>query len=175
LPVQILFVNLATDGLPALALGIDPPMQDLMRRRPIDPKLSIFAGLKGWIVGIAMLMTVVMMSLFAYGLRSMGLVEARSLMFVSMILFELAFVFSCRSQSKTALQLGLTSNKYLVAAVSSQLLLLLVILYVPSIALLFEVSPIGLRDWMLVITAGFSGFAFAEAAKVIESKLRKGS
>lgn len=175
LPVQILFVNLATDGLPALALGIDPPMQDLMRRSPTDPKLSIFAGLKGWIVGIAMLMTVVMMSLFAYGLRSMGLVEARSLMFVSMIVFELAFVFSCRSQSKTALRLGLTSNKYLVAAVSSQLLLLLVILYVPSMALLFEVSPIGLRDWMLVIAAGSSGFVFAEAAKVIASKLRKGS
>lgn len=173
LPVQILYVNLATDGLPALALGIDPPMQDLMRRRPRDPKLSIFAGLKGWIMGIALLLSLVMMSLYAYSLSSKTLVEARSLVFVAIILFELAFVFSCRSQSQTVFCLGVTRNKYLVAAVLSQLLLLLLIVYTPSIARLFDVSPMSLTDWLVVAVAGISGFLFAEAAKVFTAWLRK--
>jgi P-type Ca2+ transporter type 2C len=172
-PVQILFVNLATDGLPALALGIDPPMQDLMHRPPRDPKLSIFADLKGWIAGIAVLLSLAMMGLFAYSLMSGSLAEARSLVFASIILFELTFVFSCRSQSQTILRLGLTSNKYLVAAVLSQLMLLLLILYTPSIASLFEVSPIAFGNWSTVIAAGISGFIFAETAKAIAGRLRR--
>lgn len=172
-PVQILFVNLATDGLPALALGIDPPMQDLMHRPPRDPKLSIFAGLKGWIAGIAVLFSLAMMGLFAYSLMSGSLAEARSLVFASIILFELTFVFSCRSQSQTILRLGLTSNKYLVAAVLSQLMLLLLILYTPSIASLFEVSPIAFGNWSTVIAAGISGFIFAETTKAIAGRLRR--
>ena len=172
-PVQILFVNLATDGLPALALGIDPPMQDLMHRPPRDPKLSIFADLKGWIAGIAVLLSLAMMGLFAYSLMSGSLAEARSLVFASIILFELTFVFSCRSQSQTILRLGLTSNKYLVAAVLSQLMLLLLILYTPSIASLFEVSPIAFGDWSTVIAAGISGFIFAETTKAIAGRLRR--
>ena len=172
-PVQILFVNLATDGLPALALGIDPPMQDLMHRPPRDPKLSIFADLKGWIAGIAVLLSLAMMGLFAYSLMSGSLAEARSLVFASIILFELTFVFSCRSQSQTILRLGLTSNKYLVAAVLSQLMLLLLILYTPSIASLFEVSPIAFGNWSTVIAAGISGFIFAETTKAIAGRLRR--
>jgi Ca2+-transporting ATPase len=173
LPVQILYVNLATDGLPALALGIDPPMQDLMRRRPRDPKLSIFADLKGWIVGIALLLSVAMTSLFVYGLVSRGLAEARSLVFASIIVFELALAFSCRSQNQTIFRLGVTSNKYLVAAVLSQLALLLLIFYMPSIAPLFEVSDIDLGDWLLAVVAGMSGFVFAETAKAIGGRCRK--
>jgi Ca2+-transporting ATPase len=172
-PVQILFVNLATDGLPALALGIDPPMQDLMHRPPRDPKLSIFADLKGWIAGIAVLLSLAMMGLFAYSLMSGSLAEARSLVFASIILFELTFVFSCRSQSQTILRLGLTSNKYLVAAVLSQLMLLLLILYTPSIASLFDVSPIAFGNWSTVIAAGISGFIFAETTKAIAGSLRR--
>jgi len=172
-PVQILFVNLATDGLPALALGIDPPVQDLMRRRPRDPKLSIFADLKGWIAGIAVLLGLAMIGLFTYSLVSGSLAEARSLVFASIILFELTFVFSCRSQSQTILRLGLTRNKYLVAAVLSQLMLLLLILYTPSIAPLFDVSPIAFGDWPLVIAAGVSGFIFAETTKAIAGRLRR--
>lgn len=172
-PVQILFVNLATDGLPALALGIDPPMQDLMHRPPRDPKLSIFANLKGWIAGIAVLLSLAMMGLFAYSLMSGSLAEARSLVFASIILFELTFVFSCRSQSQTILRLGLTSNKYLVAAVLSQLMLLLLILYTPSIASLFDVTPIAFGNWSTVIAAGISGLIFAETTKAIAGRLRR--
>ena len=172
-PVQILYVNLATDGLPALALGIDPPMQDLMRRRPRDPKLSIFAGLRGSIAGIALLLGVAMTGLFVFGLMSRGVAEARSLVFAAIIVFELAFAFSCRSQNQTIFRLGVTSNKYLVAAVLSQLVLLLLIIYTPSVAPLFEVSRIDLGDWLLVIVAGMSGFVFAETAKAIGGRFRK--
>ena len=172
LPVQILYVNLATDGLPALAVGIDPPAKDLMRRRPRDPRLSIFTGLRGWIVGIALLLTSVMMILFAYSLVSRSLAETRSLVFASIILFELTFVFSCRSQSQTIFRLGVTSNKYLVAAVMWELFLLFLILYTPSIAPLFDVSPIALGDWSLVMTAGISGFISAETVKAIAGRIQ---
>ncbi len=166
-PVQILYVNLATDGLPALALGIDPPMQDLMRRRPRDPKLSIFAGLKGWIVGITLLMSFVMVSVFNYSLMFRNLAEARSLLFVSIILFELTFVFSCRSQSQTIFHIGVTSNRYLVPAVMSQVILLFVIMYTPGIGPLFELFPMPLKDWLVAAVAGISGFVLAETAKAV--------
>jgi Ca2+-transporting ATPase len=171
-PVQILFVNLATDGLPAMALGIDPPAQDLMRRPPMNPKLSIFAGLKPWIAGIAILLSLAMTGLFSYGLMSKNLVEARSLVFVSIILFELAFAFSCRSRNRTIFRLGVAGNKYLVAAVVSQLVLLFLILYTPGIGSLLDVSPIGFGDWPLVIAVGISGFVFAETAKAIAGGLQ---
>jgi Ca2+-transporting ATPase len=170
--VQILYVNLATDGLPALALGIDPPTRDLMRRRPRDPKLSVFSGLRGWIGGVALLMSSVMIYLFAFALSSVGVVEARSILFTAIILFELAFVFSCRSQSETVLQLGITSNRYLAAAVASQVILLLLIMYTPGLAVLFEVTPMGLSDWLPVILAGLSGFALAETSKVLARAFR---
>ncbi len=172
-PVQLLFINLATDGLPALALGVDPPAKDLMRRRPRDPKLSIFADVKGWIASIAILLTVAMMGLFTYSLMSKSLLEARSLVFASLILFELTFVFSCRSQSQTIFQVGLTSNRYLVAAVLSQIALLLAILYTPGIAPLLDVTPLTLEDWILVIPTGLSGFIFAEAIKSIANAFLK--
>ena len=173
LPVHLLFINLATDGLPAIALGIDPPVEDLMRMPPRDPKLSIFSGLKVWIAGIAILFTAVMMSLFAHNLGSKSLHEARSLVFASIILFELAFSFSCRSQSRTIFEVGLTGNKYLVAAVLSQLALLALIFYTPSLAPLFDVFPLTLEDWTLVIPAGLSGFVLAETVKCISSVLRR--
>ena len=173
IPVQILYVNLATDGLPALALGIDPPLQDLMRRRPRDPKLSIFAGLKSWILGIAVLLSIAITSLFVHELASKGLAEARSLVFASIIVFELAIAFSCRSQNQTIFRLGITSNKYLAAAVTSQLVLLLLIIYTPSVAPLFEVAPMNLGDWLPVMGAGMSGFVFAETSKAIGSRFRK--
>jgi Ca2+-transporting ATPase len=172
-PVQILYVNLATDGLPALALGIDPPMQDLMRRRPRDPKLSIFAGLRAWTVAIAILLSSTAVALFAWGLTRSGLAEARSLVFASVILFELAIVFSCRSQNRTLFQIGVFSNKHLVVAVLSQIALLLVIVYTPSAAALFEVVPISAKDWPLVIAVGLSGFILAEAAKTVLPKFRR--
>ena len=149
------------------ALGIDPPMQDLMRRRPRDPKLSIFAGLKGWIVGITLLMSFVMVSVFNYSLMFRNLAEARSLLFVSIILFELTFVFSCRSQSQTIFHIGVTSNRYLVPAVMSQVILLFVIMYTPGIGPLFELFPMPLKDWLVAAVAGISGFVLAETAKAV--------
>jgi len=172
LAVQILYVNLATDGLPALALGIDPPAQDLMRRRPRDPKLSIFSGLGYWIAGIALLMSSVMVYLFAHTLSSAGVLEARSVLFAAVILFELSFVFSCRSERQTIFRLGITGNKYLVAAVLWELTLLLLIMYTPSLAALFRLAPLRYADWLPVGLAGISGLVLAEASKVLVRKFR---
>ena len=172
LAVQILYVNLATDGLPALALGIDPPAQDLMRRRPRDPKLSIFSGLRYWIAGIALLMSSVMVYLFAHTLSSAGVLEARSVLFAAVILFELSFVFSCRSERQTIFRLGITGNKYLVAAVLWELTLLLLIMYTPSLAALFRLAPLRYADWLPVGLAGISGVVLAEASKVLVRKFR---
>ncbi len=172
LAVQILYVNLATDGLPALALGIDPPARGLMRRPPRDPKLSIFSGLRHWIGGIALLMSSVMVLLFAYSLSSVGVSEARSVLFAAIIVFELSFVFSCRSEVQTVFQLGITGNRYLVAAVLWELVLMLLIMYTPSVAVLFRIVPLNLADWVSVAVAGLSGLVVAELSKILAGKLR---
>jgi Ca2+-transporting ATPase len=173
LPVQILYMNLATDGLPALALGMDPPGRDVMRRRPRDPSLSIFAGLKSWIAGISVLLTIVITTVFTYNLLPKGIVEARSIAFVSIILFELAFAFSCRSQVQTIFRLGFTSNRYLVVAVLWELALLLLIAHTPQLALLFDLYPMPIEDWIIAMLAGISGLVFAEAAKTVGGRLRR--
>ena len=173
LPVQILYMNLATDGLPALALGMDPPGRDVMRRRPRDPSLSIFAGLKSWIAGISVLLAIVITTVFTYNLLPKGIVEARSIAFVSIILFELAFAFSCRSQVQTIFRLGFTSNRYLVVAVLWELALLLLIAHTPQLALLFDLYPMPIEDWIIAMLAGISGLVFAEAAKTVGGRLRR--
>lgn len=159
LPIQILFVNLVTDGLPAMALGVDPAAPGVMARPPRHPREGIFArglgtkiGFRGILIGVSTLLVF----LLASGPLGMGLRESRTMALATLIMSQLFHVFDARTEDRSFLEVGLFSNWWIIAAVGSSIVMLLTIVYVPDLGRLFKTDPLGWGDWALVVLA--SGF-----------------
>lgn len=175
---HLLFVNLATDGLPALALGTDPPDPLIMERPPRDPKESIFATVRGWLAGIAVLLLVTAGAAFAYGLISYGWtfsnpiqlaeLKARSMVFAVIVFFEIFYALSCRSFSRTFFGTGPLGNKFLVTVVLGQALIMPFIFQVPLLAGIFSVTALDALEWLIVLGLGSLGFVASELTKVLK-------
>lgn len=151
-PIQILWVNLVTDGLPAMALGLDQPEEDVMKRKPRSPKEGVFARGLGWkvisrgfLIGIATLIAFITV----YN-GSDNLAYAQTIAFATLVMAQLIHVFDCRSE-KSVFSRNPFGNKYLVWAVISSLVLMLVVIYYPPLQPVFHTVPIIPSDWLLVI------------------------
>jgi len=175
--IQILWVNLTTDGLPAIALGIDPGDPDLMERKPRNPKESVFTrDVKAYLIGVPILMTGLL--LVAYymhqpWLSAHNLVEARTQLFTAMVLMELVNALSARSLKNTVFRVGVFKNKFLWLAILSSLGLQLLVLYTPPLQALFDVATPELLDWEIAILFTITTFATIEISKYIVGKIRK--
>jgi len=161
IPIQILMVNLVTDGLPALALGIDPPDKDIMNMEPRKANESIFSrglGLRIGLVGILMAFSTLGAYIFAlsYG----DLERARTVAFATMVMVELIHAFECRSERNLIFEIGVFSNPYLVVAVLISFLLFLSTLYIPSLSYVFKTTPLGYFDWLVVVFFSSIEFVF---------------
>ena len=163
LPTQILWINLVTDTLPAIALGVDPGDKDIMKKKPRNPKESFFAGgagvralIGGSLIGILTLVA------FYYGLYEHGfsldsknisedaLTYARTMAFVVLAASQLFYSLSMRNSTKSIFQIGLFSNKYLVAAIVIGLILQVGVISIPFLAAAFKVQMLSVSDWLLV-------------------------
>ncbi len=175
--VQILWINLVTDGLPAIALGIDPGDPDLMERKPRKPKESIFTkDVKAYLTLVPIFMTVLLLLAFFSHMpweSELNLLNARTQLFTAMIAMELTIAISARSFKYPIAKVGPFKNKYLWLAVFSSFALQLVVLYVPGIQALFDVHTPQLIDW--AIAALYAGIVFAalEVGKYVTSRRRK--
>ncbi|MFD2333051.1 calcium-translocating P-type ATPase, SERCA-type [Cohnella sp. GCM10020058] len=165
IPIQILWVNLVTDGLPAMALGVDQAESDLMRHKPRSAKENIFARRLGWkIVSRGVLIGACTLAAFVLALGGRDadaatLVHAQSVAFATLVMAQLIHVFDCRS-SRSIFHRRFFENKFLVLAVLSSLLLLLAVLYFEPLQPIFKTVPLNLRDWALVfVAAGIPTFA----------------
>lgn len=150
--VQILYINLATDGLPALALAVDPPDEDLMRRTPRDPRTGIFSRpvVSLMLIG-GVWSAITNIGLFAWVLGSGRPVEeAMAMIFVSLVLIEFMKAYNYRSDRHSILRRTF-SNKWLNLALVWELSLLTAILYVPFLQEAFGTFPLAISDWMVVI------------------------
>jgi len=175
LAVQILWVNLTTDGLPAIALGVDPPDPDIMDRPPRDPQESIFTKPIKIIIGfVALVMTLVLVSLFGWALNNRGVVEAQTLVFATMVFFELARSYSSRSQRHPVLKIGIFKNRFLNIAVFSSIILQLLVIEVPAFDIIFETAPLSLSDWALILPLSLTGFLGTEIIKYLLPRLGGG-
>ncbi len=155
-PGMILWINLVTDGGPAVALSMDPPADDVMKRQPRNPNEGILHGRIASILATFVtqfLGTAVLFYIARYVFNE-PLAEARSLAFVQATLQELIIVWNCRSEKHNAFKVGFTSNKFLLFAV---LISAFGTLLVPYIGL-FGTAPLELVDWAMVIPISFSGF-----------------
>lgn len=151
LPAQVLAVNLATDGLPAIALGMEPGEPDIMDRPPRSPNESIFAhGLAKLIVVRGILIAVsTIASFMIINAMSKSVASARTAALVTLVLSQLIHVFECKSEHKSLFELPVFSNRYLVLAVLSSLLLLLGIIYLPYLSAVFGTTALALNEWLI--------------------------
>jgi P-type Ca2+ transporter type 2C len=175
--VQILWMNLVTDGLPAIALGVDPGDPDLMDRKPRKPNESIFSkDVKVYLTAIPIIMTVLLLIAFYSHVpwtSSFHLLEARTQLLTAMIVIQLVIAISMRSLKYPVFKVGPFKNKYLWYAIASSFALQLVILYVPGLQSLFDVHMPELIDWAIAALFGAIVFATIEIGKWVTSRQRK--
>ncbi|MGM0851607.1 MAG: cation-translocating P-type ATPase [Bacillota bacterium] len=152
-PIQILWVNLVTDGLPAMALGLDKPEDDVMKRKPRHPKEGVFARGLGWKVvsrGFLIGGVTLLAFMLSYMTHPDHLAYAQTVAFATLVMAQLIHVFDCRSEV-SVFSRNPFGNMYLVWAVLSSLVLMLLVIYIPSLQPIFHTVPIVLKDWFLII------------------------
>jgi len=164
--VQILYVNLATDGLPALALSVDPPETDLMRRPPRDPRRGIFTRP---VVTLMLIggcwSTLINLGLFVWATNSgRSLKEARSMTFVALVLTEFFKAYIFRSDRHSVLRRPF-ANRWLNAAIVWELTLLMLVVYLPFLQSAFGTFGLTWTDWGIVLGLAFTVVPVLELAK----------
>jgi Ca2+-transporting ATPase len=169
--VQILYVNLATDGLPALALAVDPPETDLMRRPPRQARSGIFtrAVVALMLVG-GLWSTLVNLGLFWWALNSgRSVQEAMTMTFVSLVLIQFFKAYNFRSDRHSVLRRPF-ANKWLNLAIMWELLMLGLILYVPFLHDVFGTFYLTLTDWLIVVGLALTISPVLELTKWVERR-----
>ncbi|WP_096154694.1 calcium-translocating P-type ATPase, SERCA-type [Bacillus sp. FJAT-45066] len=152
-PIQILWVNLVTDGLPAMALGLDQPEDDVMKRKPRNPKEGVFArGLwwkvlsRGFLIGLVTLFAF----MISYSQNPDNLPYAQTVAFATLVMAQLIHVFDCRSE-KSIFHRNPFQNIYLVWAVISSIILMLIVIYFPPLQSIFHTVSIDPKEWLLIM------------------------
>lgn len=159
LPAMILWLNLVTDGPPAVALSMDPPIDDVMKRPPRSPKEGILHGTLVFILASSFVQLTVEISAFWWGFSVHGsLDKARTMVFIVACFYELVVIWNCRSESRNAFRVGFLNNKALLAAVGISTLSTFAVIYVPALQFLFQTAMLDLTDWAIAAILSLSGF-----------------
>jgi Ca2+-transporting ATPase len=170
--VQILWINLITDGLPPMALSVEPPHKGIMRLPPRSQKEGIITKrvlLYSLFVGI--LIALQALALFRWQLESSSLVKAQTMVFTLIVFSEMFNAFNWRSDRHSVFSIGLFSNKPLIYAVTSTIVLQLAVIYIPFLNDAFSTAPLELEDWMLILALASTTLILVEAAKFTEQRL----
>jgi Ca2+-transporting ATPase len=150
--IQILWINLVTDGLPALALAMERPARDVMSWPPRPPREPVITRRRGLLMLVQGMLVAMAASIGFYLVRLTGTEdEARTVAFAIMAFSQLGFSMACRSFKLTVPELGLFSNPYLLAAIATSALLQVAVITLPAARPIFESSPFGPRQWGLVV------------------------
>lgn len=171
LPVQILWINLVTDGLPALALAVEPPEAGLMRRPPRPPRDRLLTGARLWrLCAQGTFLAAITLGAFVYCLYGMdlNLDRARTLTFTVIVFAQLFHALNNRSEDRSIFALGLWTNKPLLATVGLSGLLQAGLVFWPPVQNVFKVSPFDPEHWLLAFGIGILpliGMEFWKAAK----------
>lgn len=155
-PIQILWVNLVTDGLPGIALGLDPVSDEIMERKPIPSDRGLFYGrlpflifFRGTLIGLCTLGVFISIS---YTTGSIEL--ARTAAFMTLVMTQIVHSLECRSETKSLLQSGIRDNLWLLGAGALSLLMMLAVIYIPSLQSIFRTVPLEAKQ--LAVVAGFT-------------------
>ena len=165
LAIQLLWVNLVTDSLPAIALGLEPPEKNIMNRPPRDAKKSIFAdGLMGKIVVEGFMIGMFTILAFFIGNKYYGIEVARTMAFISLGMLELIHSFNVKSE-ESIFKVGLFENKYLLGAFVLGTVLQVGIIFVPSLAEIFKLTQLNTTQWLITIAISIAPIIIVEIQK----------
>ncbi len=159
LPVQILWVNLVTDGLPAMALGFDKNSKKIMQELPRQRKEKIFSrGLLRKIIyrGIQIGITSILIFIWSLSYHQ-DINYARTMVFTTLVFSQICHVFDCRSESSNVFKIGIFSNYYLNIAVLISITLQLAVIYIPYMQNIFYTVSLGWIEWVLILFASGIG------------------
>lgn len=170
LPIQLLWVNLVTDSLPAMALGVEPVEEDIMERKPVSPKEHLFSGgrgieiaLEGALIGALALLA------FTVGRIWFNIAAARTMTFAVLSLSQLVHAFNMRS-SHSLFHIGFTSNKKMVFSFLVCLALQVGVIMYEPLSVIFKTTPLGFLEWAIVTGLALVPFFAVELEKRISAK-----
>ncbi len=157
IPLQILWINIATDALPALALGNSPGETGSMTEKPRPKEENIIKKFKGFIISTIVVTTIATSISYFYGLTFHDIEHARTMVFTEIVLFELLFAFVCQSEKKLNFKTIFT-NHSLVLAVIISLILQLIMVYTPFMQKIFETTPLDPYEWIVLLLLASTAF-----------------
>ena len=180
-PTQLLWVNLITDTLPAISLGMDPGDKDVMNRKPRDPKESFFAegaGMRAIVGGVLIgILTSVAFYLGIIHSRDVPIKEAkdgteivtygRTMAFIVLTFSQLFYSLSMRNSKKTIFEVGFFGNMFLIISIIISIILQVLLISIPPIAKMFKVTALDPSHWGMVIGLSLIPFAINEIIKVV--------
>ena len=171
LPIHILWINLVTDGLPALALSVEPAEGDVMKRPPRHPKESIFAqGLGIQAIWVGLLMGAVTLAVQWCSIAT-GNSHWQTMVFTVLCLTQLGNVLAIRSEYQSLFKVGLFSNKPLLGAVVITFLLQMATIYIPVLNRIFKTEPLTAGELLIAVAASSIVFFAVEIEKLVKRGL----
>ena len=170
--IQILWMNLVTDGAPALALGVEPAENDVMRQPPRPKDEGLLSKGLGWtILWQGLMLSALTLFAFSHTLRRGGaLEEARTIAFLTLSLAQIAHAINARSRTKSLFQLGFFSNRSLIGALALSLTLQMMVVLLPPLRSVFNTVPLSSSAWVLVVTLSMIPLIIGESVKLIGSR-----
>ena len=168
LAIQLLWINLVTDSLPAIALGLENPEKDIMNRKPVNSKKGIFAdGLCNKIIVEGIMIGVLTLVAFSIGNKYYGLEVGRTMAFLSIGFLELVHSFNVKNE-KSIFEAGLFENKYLLGSFVLGIFIQGIVVVIPALANVFEVVPLNLTQWIITIAISILPIPVMELQKKID-------
>jgi len=175
LPVQILWINLMTDGLPALALGVEPAERDVMKRPPRDPEESLFTGGLGpQIIWVGLITGLGTLGIFGWAQSRQGLGHGRTAAFFVLTIFQMFSVLAMRSERNALWTIGFLSNPKLISAVVVIVVLQLAITYSPVLQPFFHTTALTMGELALCMGVALAIYLVLEGEKWYRYRGRSG-
>lgn len=170
-PVQILWVNLVTDGVLDITIAMEPKESDVMKEPPrrVNARIINKEILLNTLL-VAAIMAAGTLFMFNYGYGNGGIGIARTLAFVTLAMFQVFNALNVRSRTQSVFKMGLFTNKFLNIAIPVSIILLLATVYMPFMQVVMQTTPIGLNDWLLIIPISSTILIFEELRKYYMSK-----
>jgi Ca2+-transporting ATPase len=170
LPLQLLWLNLLTDGLLGLGMGVESPEADTMKRKPYSPTEGVFSrGAGTQTIWVGILIGALALGLGAWYFFS-GQPEWQTMIFTSLAFMQVFQALASRSAKESFFKMGLMSNPLLAGMMAVVVILQLMVIYVPTLAKFFEVVPLAGIDLLVAVGAGLVVFIVMEAGKKLGSK-----
>ena len=168
LAIQLLWVNLVTDSLPAIAIGLEPPEKDIMQRKPQDSRKGIFSdGLWNKIIVEGIMLGMLTLVAFSIGNKYYGIEVARTMAFVSIGLLELVHSFNIKSE-KSIFKVGIFENKFLIGSFILGAFVQTIVLFIPSLAEIFQLVQLNKTQWIITLAISILPIPIMELQKKVD-------